>query len=230
MKSVLPIRKIPKQSLAVTAYEAIVKKIICLEYEPGLHLEENRLVEDLGIGKTPIREALVRLQGEKMVTSHPSRGIIVRPITLQHTKAMFESMHIFEYGVAQVAVKKECDAGMEKMKRANDAVKKAVFTNHVFNLVEANHDFHMGFAECSRNEFLIQAVTSVRTEAKRLSYLSYNTAIDTELPLEIHYRSVIEEHNELIQSLADKDLPRLDQLLEKHINTFRQRIVVFMTS
>jgi DNA-binding GntR family transcriptional regulator len=83
------IQKIPKQPLAVTAYETLVKKIICLEYQPSQHLEENQLVDDLGIGRTPIREALVRLHSEKMVETHPKRGVIVRPITLQNTKAMF---------------------------------------------------------------------------------------------------------------------------------------------
>ena len=71
MKAAAKIQKIHKQPMAVMAYETILKKIICLEYEPNQHLEESILVEDLGIGRTPIREALVRLQGEKMVESHP---------------------------------------------------------------------------------------------------------------------------------------------------------------
>jgi len=86
MGNPVKVQKIPKQPLAVKAYETLVKKIICLEYQPSQHLEENQLVEDLGIGRTPIREALVRLHGEKMVESHPKKGVIVRPITLQNTK------------------------------------------------------------------------------------------------------------------------------------------------
>ncbi|MCK5098031.1 MAG: GntR family transcriptional regulator, partial [Desulfobacteraceae bacterium] len=98
MKISAKIQKIPKQPLAVTAYELIIKKIICLEYQPSQHLEENHLVEELEIGRTPIREALVRLQGEKMVESHPQKGVIVRSITLQNTKAVFEGMKILELG------------------------------------------------------------------------------------------------------------------------------------
>ncbi len=219
-----------KQPKAVVAYETIVKKIICLEYQPSQHLEENELVEDLGIGRTPIREALVRLQGEKMVESHPNKGVIVRPITLQNTKAMFESMHIFEFGVVDIAVNKECGLYIKLMKESNNAVKKAIHANRMFDLVEANHEFHMNFARSSQNEFLIRGVEDVRKEAKRLSYLSYDSIIDPQRPLEVHYESVVEEHEHIINALRQKDADQLKKLLKEHIDTFRDRIILFMTS
>ncbi|GAB6146566.1 GntR family transcriptional regulator [Desulfocicer niacini] len=219
-----------KQPLAVTAYQTIVKKIICLEYQPSQHLEETLLVEELGIGRTPIREALVRLQSEKMVESHPNRGVIVRPITLQNTKAMFESMHIFEFGVVDIAMQKDCTTAIHLMKKSNESVKKAVYSNSIFRLVEANHEFHRNFAQSSQNEFLIRGVEDVRKEAKRLSYLSYNNAIDPQRPLEIHFESVVKEHELMIKALTKKDGESLKSLLKEHIDTFRQRIILFMTS
>ncbi len=230
MKPAPKLQKTPKQPLAVKAYETIIKKIICLEYQPSQHLEENQLVEDLGIGRTPIREALVRLQGEKMVESHPNKGVIVRPITLQNTKAMFESMNIFEFGVVDIAVRKDCTPFIMKMEESNEAVKKSILSNKVFDLVEANHEFHMNFARCSQNEFLIRGVEDVRKEAKRLSYLSYNNIIDPERPLETHYNSVLTEHEQLTDALRKKDADHLKQLLKEHIETFRDRIILFMTS
>lgn len=229
MAAFAKIQKLPKQPLAVTAYETIVRKIICLEYQPSQHLEENQLVEELGIGRTPVREALVRLQSENMIESHPNKGVIVRPITLQNTKAMFESMHIFEFGVVDVAMMKDCTLSIRKMRESNEAVKNAVLSNNVFDLVQANHEFHMNFAQCSQNEFLIRAVNDVRKEAKRLSYLSYNNIIDPQRPLELHYKSVVQEHDQIIEGLARKDEAGLKKLLQEHIETFRQRIIAFMT-
>ena len=229
MAAFAKIQKLPKQPLAVTAYETIVRKIICLEYPPGQYLEENQLVEELGIGRTPVREALVRLQSENMIESQPNKGVIVRPITLQNTKAMFESMHIFEFGVVDVAMMKDCTLSIKKMRISNEAVKNAVLSNNVFDLVQANHEFHMNFAQCSQNEFLIRAVNDVRKEAKRLSYLSYNNIIDPQRPLELHYKSVVQEHDQIIDGLARKDEAGLKLLLQEHIETFRQRIIAFMT-
>ncbi len=220
----------PKQPLAVKAYETLVRKIICLEYQPSQHLEENQLVEDLGIGRTPIREALVRLHGEKMVESHPKKGVVVRPITLQNTKAMFESMKLIELGIVDIAVDRDCSVFLEKMETANQAAQKAVMANNVFGLVEANHEFHMNFARCSQNEFLIRAVKDIRTEAKRLSYLSYDNVIDPRRPLKTHYESVMEEHDKIIAGLAARDAKGVKKLITEHIFTFRERIIVFMTS
>ena len=229
MAAFAKIQKLPKQPWAVTAYETIVRKIICLEYQPSQYLEENQLVEELGIGRTPVREALVRLQSENMIESQPNKGVIVRPITLQNTKAMFESMHIFEFGVVDVAMMKDCTLSIKKMRISNEAVKNAVLSNNVFDLVQANHEFHMNFAQCSQNEFLIRAVNDVRKEAKRLSYLSYNNIIDPQRPLELHYKSVVQEHDQIIDGLARKDEAGLKLLLQEHIETFRQRIIAFMT-
>ncbi|MCG8619942.1 MAG: GntR family transcriptional regulator, partial [Desulfobacterales bacterium] len=142
MKSKSRIEKSPKQPLAIVAYEAIVQRIISLEYQPSQHLEESQLMADLGIGRTPIREALVRLQGEKMVESHPNKGVIVRPITLQNTKAMFESMSIFEFGVADIAATKNCTLAINKMRESNTLIEKTVREGDLLGMVEANHQFH----------------------------------------------------------------------------------------
>lgn len=224
------IQKTPKQPLAMAAYETILKRIICLEYQPSQHLEENQLVEDLGIGRTPIREALVRLHGEKMVESHPNRGVIVRPITLQNTKAMFESMTIFEFGVAEIAMTKNCNSSIRQMEAANQEILAATASNDLFEMVEANHRFHMNFAGCSQNEFLVRAIHDVRSEAKRLSYLSYNTVIGPEKNLETYYTKVVEEHDKIIAALQGQDAQGLKHLLTAHIMTFRERIIRFMIS
>jgi len=76
-----------KKTLSATAYEKIYRKIISLEYEPGQRLEENQLVKQLGIGRTPIREALLSMSADMMVESQLNKGFVVSPITLQKTKA-----------------------------------------------------------------------------------------------------------------------------------------------
>ena len=136
-----PGKKNNKQPLAVTAYNKIFQKIISLEYQPGKSLEENQLVEQLGIGRTPVREALLRLAGEKMVESQPQKGVIVRPITIQNTKATFEAMRILELGVASLAVRQDPTRFLEQMTEANAKVRSAVETMDVLRLVETNHVF-----------------------------------------------------------------------------------------
>ena len=216
--------------MAVTAYETIIRKIISMEYNPGEHLEEKQLMEELDIGRTPIREALLRLTSENMVEAHPNKGIIVREITIQDTKAMFEAMKILELGVADLAVKKNLTLLVARMVSVNADVKSAIESMSVFDIVEANHRFHMLFAQCSHNEYLIRGLNHVRNQAKRLSYLSYANMIDTEIPLKIHYDAVIDEHNDIIAFLKEKNREQLKRTIAEHIKSFQQRIILFMTS
>jgi len=230
MKQTDKIQKTQKQPLADIAYETIVRKIISLEYQPSQHLEENQLINDLEIGRTPIREALARLRGERMLQSHPNKGVVVRPITIQNAKAMFESMEIIELGIAKLSMNKDVAPFLQEMEEANDILIDAMHANNTFELTEANHIFHMSLARCSHNEFLIRAENDVRNEAKRLSFLSYDNIIDPKTSLQDHFESVINEHKVMIACLKEKNKDQLKDVIMKHIQTFKERIILFMVS
>jgi GntR family transcriptional regulator, rspAB operon transcriptional repressor len=219
-----------KQPLGVTAYEKIYKKIVSLEFEPGQHLEEKHLIERLGMGRTPIREALLRLVGENIVESQPGRGYIVRPITLQNIRATFEMMRILESGVVSLAVRQNVDPFLIKMEKAGAAVRSAIKDGNPLVLVEANHEFHQYYAQCSHNEYLIRGINRIRNEAKRLSYLSYVNEVDPGISLSSHYDSVIREHEKIVNCLRKKNEGLLKETVLEHINAFQKRIILFMSS
>jgi len=219
-----------RQPLGLAAYEKIQQKIITLSYKPGQSLEEKDLMEQLGMGRTPIREALLRLTGERVVESQPSKGFIVRPITLENTRSVFETMKILETGAAKSAVRQDISPFIPGMKIANTAVKAAIERRDPLSLVEANHDFHMRFAECTLNSYLIRYIREVRTEAKRLSYLSYANEIEPNRSLANHYDSVLREHDSIIRLLQERDEKKLIEVLLQHIQAFQRRILLFMST
>jgi len=219
-----------KQPLGVKAYEEICRKIITLEYRPGKVLDEKQLMVDFGLGRTPIREALLRLAGEGWVETQPNKGATVPAITLQGTKALFEAMKILEAGVADLAISQDNASLLENMKRINEKVRLAVKSGDLYGLVESNHAFHLDFARCSKNEYLIRAVNEVRSQAKRLTYLSFANEIKTEKSLQFHYKSVVEEHDGIITSLKEKNGAMLREILLRHNQSFQRRIVAYMTS
>ena len=222
--------KTPKQPLGAMAYEAICRKIITLEFRPGLILDEKQLMADLGIGRTPIRESLLRLAGDGWIELQPNKGAAVPPITLQSARALFEAMRILEVGIAGLSVYQNTTSLMALMQVANERVKVAMEAGDVLGLVEANHDFHINFARCSKNEYLIRAVSEVRNQAKRLAYLSYSSELEPERSLHVHYDSVVTEHEEFMNCLKAKDEPRIKEMVVQHIDTFQQRIISYMAS
>ncbi|MEW5908756.1 MAG: GntR family transcriptional regulator [Thermodesulfobacteriota bacterium] len=225
-----PYKRIAKQPLALRAYDKIYQHIITLEYKPGRNLEERELMNQLGFGRTPIREALLRLAGENLIDSKPGKGFIVRPITLQNTKAAFEAMKILESGAARLALRQDITPYLPEMERTHQRVKSAIASMNILELVEANHEFHRLFAQCSFNEYLIRWINEIRNEAKRLSYLSYANEIDPENSLKTHYESVISEHEGIITKLKERDENSLINTIVAHIQAFQRRILLFMSS
>jgi DNA-binding GntR family transcriptional regulator len=219
-----------KKTLGATAYEKIYRKIISLEYEPGQRLEENQLVKQLEIGRTPIREALLNLSADMMVQSQPNKGFVVSPITLQKTKAAFAALKILELGIASLAVQQDVKHYLSQMEIANQAVKDAMVQMDILRLVEANSTFHIYFARCSNNEYLIQGLHKVRCETNRLAYLSYGNEIDPCNSLHDHYKSVVSEHNEIVTCIKNRDEAGLKETICRHIKTFQKRVIHYMAS
>ncbi|BBO69902.1 AsnC family transcriptional regulator [Desulfosarcina alkanivorans] len=217
-----------RQSLAANAYQTLYRHIISLAYEPGQRLEENQLVEQLGIGRTPVREALLRLAADLLVESSPGKGYTVRPITIQNTKAAFDALLIMELGVAHLAVRQDTARFLTMMEAANDDVAGAMKNMDILELVEANGVFHSHYAACSRNLYLMQALQKVRCETNRLAYLSYGNEIELQRSLKEHYTSVVEQHQQIIELIRDRDESGLKAVIQAHIRIFKNRMIQYL--
>ncbi len=225
-----PNAAVARQSLGQIAYDRIYRKIMTLEYAPGQRLEEKHLVEALGIGRTPIREALLRLSADFMVESEPNKGVVVRPLTIQNTRAAFAALRILEMGVAELAVREDAGELLADMAAANRVVCRAIEDADVIGLVESNNEFHRLFSLCSRNEYLIHALHKVRCETNRLAYLSFANAVDPFRTQQEHYRSVVEDHGQIIESIRNRDGGRLKKTLDEHSRAFQNRILLYMAA
>lgn len=221
---------IRKKPLVSVAYDAICRKIITLEYEPGQQLNEQVLTEDLSIGRTPIREALCNLNADMLIESQPGKGVIVRAITLQNTKSVFKALEIFETGVAALALQNRNTEYITLMEEANTAMKQAMESMDVYALVDTNNDFHIAYSNCSKNIYLVEALRKVRCEANRLAYLSFANEIVSEQSLFEHYKRVVVQHDTIIEHLTARNEEELTKVLLLHIAEFRTRIIGYLAS
>lgn len=219
-----------RRSLAADAYRAIYRNIVSLAYEPGQRLEENQLVEQLGIGRTPVREALLSLADDLLVELSPGKGFTVRPITLQNTKAAFDALLVLELGVADLAVRQDASLFLPAMEAANKKVLDAINRMDILDLVEANGAFHAEYAACSRNIYLIQALGKVRGETNRLAYLSYGSEFDPKQSLKEHHDSVVSQHADMIECIRSRNANGLKAVIEAHSQIFKKRMIHYLTA
>ncbi len=107
-------------SLSQKAYELIRRRIVDLELLPGAILDEGRLQSELGVGRTPIREALLRLSMERLVTIVPRRGIFVAEIGITDLQQIFEVRILLEAQAARLAARRGTQAHWERMQQLLD--------------------------------------------------------------------------------------------------------------
>ncbi len=101
---------------AARAYEAIKSRIIECGYPPGTKISEARLVEELGLGRSPIRSALARLRGEGWVEVSPQSGSYVKELTQQEMKEIFDFRLLLETHVARLAAKNITDERLRRLR------------------------------------------------------------------------------------------------------------------
>ena len=107
------------------AYQKIKDYIVTLKLRPGEQIDEAGLANKLSIGRTPIREALFRLNAENLVEMNHGRGFFVREITLSNLRDLFELMLILERSAVALAARRIQPNRIEDLRRINDDLRRA---------------------------------------------------------------------------------------------------------
>jgi DNA-binding GntR family transcriptional regulator len=156
--------------LSDRAYHLIKHKIITLELPPLAAIDEQALMEDLQLGRTPIREALQRLAAEDLVFFAPRRGMFVADISITDLQKIFEARVVLEGFCARLAAQRatpeqlaEMEAVMRELQRVKDGDSRALMT--------IDERFHDLLYEAADNEFLADTLRRLHALSFRLWHL-----------------------------------------------------------
>ena len=202
------------QSLAERAYADLRDRIVSLTLSPGTPLNEDALMRDLGVGRTPIREAIKRLALEDLVTIYPRRGTFVSEIEITDLAQISDVRLQLEghaaFRAAQNATAEDRDAA-ERLARELD---EHIATNE--DLMRLDARIHRFVYRCSRNQYLESTLDRLLNLSLRLWFL----VIDR-LP---HLDRNVFEHRELLAAIRDGDAERARELARTHVETFEREI------
>jgi DNA-binding GntR family transcriptional regulator len=197
------------------AYQMIKEKIVTLELKPLTVLDELRLMDDLQLGRTPVREALHRLETESLVIIAPRRGMFVANISITDLQKIFELRIPFEGYCVQLAAQRATEAQlaqMEELVRRPDGLINA----QVRELMDVDMRLHKLMYEASDNEILADVLSRLYTLSQRLWYLGLDRLADFKVP--------IENHREIVQALRARNGALAERLIQQHIESFQQAI------
>jgi DNA-binding GntR family transcriptional regulator len=201
--------------LSDKAYHLIRQKIITLALPPLAPLDEQALMEDLQLGRTPIREALQRLSAEGLVLSAPRRGMFVADISITDLQKIFELRFVLEGFCARLAAQRATDvqlasieAIIDELSDLSDADSKA--------LMAIDEQFHELLYQAGDNEFLADVLRRLHAFSFRLWHLVLDRLGNV--------RGAMEQHIEITHALQARDEDRAEALLRQHIADFQQEI------
>ncbi|OAN47069.1 GntR family transcriptional regulator [Chloroflexus islandicus] len=155
------------ESSADQVYQRLRRLLIEGHYPPGSRLVEERLASDLGVSRTPVRQALVRAAAEGLVQIFPNRGAVARSFTIDDLLEMYDLRALLEGHAAFLAAQRITPDQLARMEAAAAALEDSL--NHTFArredevhfLVEQNAVFHQTIAEAAGNQRLIAMLNQI---------------------------------------------------------------------
>jgi DNA-binding GntR family transcriptional regulator len=210
----------PSQS--AEAYRRIKEKIITLELAPASLLDETGLSEALGIGRTPIREALLRLQQDNLIIILPRRGTIVADLNSRDLQKFFEiRLKLEPFGV-RLAAERAKAADIARLEEWSERAAALIRTGDQHALLTIDHEGHKTLAEASHNEFLESMIERVLTPIRRLSYWFAAQQRLENLP------EKVDQLRQIVVAIKARDADRAEQLIYDHIATYEEELLAIL--
>ncbi len=203
-------------SLSQQAYQRLHNKIVTLQLAPGALVNEAALMDELGLGRTPIREALQRLACEGLVVLRPRRGAFVASLSIVDLQQIFELRRTIEGYAASLAAERATPADLAAMQTALAALDTAGPEAGPVTFIDIDRAFHRALARAAHNRFLESTLGRMFNLNLRLWYL----ALDKIGPM----RESIDEHRLVLEAVARHDGPRAEAAMRDHITHFQNRI------
>lgn len=209
MDEYLPLRDVVFKTLR----QAILKG----ELKPGERLMEIALAEKLGVSRTPIREAIRKLELEGLVIMIPRRGAQVANITESDLNDVLE----VRIGLENMAIDKACslmsEKDLEELCQAGKHFEKIMEEGDLTKLAEADVEFHEIIYRSSSNKRLMQLLNNLREQIYR-----YRMEYLKDEPTRI---LLVNEHREIYEAIKSKDAQRAKEVTFKHIENQREAII-----
>lgn len=203
------------KSLAEQAYEQIRRKIVTLQLAPGSIINEAALGEELGLGRTPIREALRFLAAENLIVIMPRRGVFVSEISVNDLPQLVELRLALEGFCARLAAGR---ASQEQIDQMIDELRKLekVADEDDATLMEIDQHLHEILYEAAGNKFLADVLENLYSLALRLWYLV--------LPRISGMKEDVSLFSQLVAHLQVRDADAAEQVMRRHVSSFQQRV------
>jgi DNA-binding GntR family transcriptional regulator len=203
-------------------YEILRDNILDLVLPPGSPIDEIQLAERLSMSRTPIREALVKLASEGLVTTLPNRSTMVSNIDFLNLHTFFDAMTLMYRVTTRLAAENRTDEDLEIIRGHQLKFADAVQAQDALTMIATNRDFHAAIAEAGKNPYYTSLFCRLLDEGRRMLRIYYSS-FDDQLP-----QRYVTEHDDIIAAIEAQDVCAADRLANQHADQIVQQIQTFM--
>lgn len=208
----------PEQSQGGVAFTQLMHAIKTGLYKPGDRLREIEVADRLSLSRTPVREALRRLEAEKIIEHRPRVGAIIRTLDQTEIVELYEMRLVLERTAAEMAAKHAAEAEVDALTEINADI--ASCGTDGTRAAAVNQTFHRAVYLAARNPFLLDATRAMNNA---LLLLGPTTLADSD-----RIATVVHQHGQIIEAISAGDIEAAGAAAEAHLQTslrYRLRIM-----
>ncbi|MEN6461058.1 MAG: GntR family transcriptional regulator [Syntrophomonas sp.] len=213
----LPVNLDSYKPLRELVLEAIREAIINGTLKPRERLMEIQLAEELGVSRTPVREALRKLELEGFIVMVPRKGAYVADFSFKDIADIFEIRAALEGLAAALAAERITDDELENMERLLVEKAEAINQQDIEKLVEVDTKFHDALYQASRNERLTAIISNLREQIQRFRA--------TSLANPGRGKKSLDEHRYIVEAIQSRDVQQARQAAQDHIENAENSMI-----
>jgi DNA-binding GntR family transcriptional regulator len=200
--------KIQRTFVREEAYLKLQSWILDGTFAPGMKLRDKDLAVQLGVSRTPIREALLRLEDEGLVQTKPNRSTLVSSIDFHSASNLYSIVWTLEPLALSQAFGSIKEGHIRAMVEANEKLLKSLKKKDRMGALNADYDFHLVYVKLSQNKELEKIILEVKNKLKRLDLYYFDKIKNATISYE--------EHRQIIEALKQKNLSKAISAIENN--------------
>jgi len=199
-------------SRASAAYTRLFEAIRRGDLKPGTRIKEVELASMLGISRTPVREAVRRLETDGLIVHEPRMGMMVKQLTKREIIELYEMRAVLEGAAARMAAQHASGAEIQELDELNIAMREAQGDEHL--VADANRDFHLSLYHAAKNPFLLKAITALNNSLAVQGGTTTNA--------KDRNQEAYDEHQAIIEAIRARDGAAAQRAAEIHMESAQQ--------
>jgi DNA-binding GntR family transcriptional regulator len=209
--------KVKRESVSQQVYEKLKDRILNGDLQPGTRLYENKLAEQVGTSRGPIREALRQLEADGLVEVRTNIGTFVHKLTIDEITEIYSVRSLLEGYIVRLATEKVTCLGVEKLQQIMQAATNAANEGDIKGTVRYDFDLHRQIWEIADHQILFELLHHLEWRVRML--------ITLQAPLFPQLVDSIKDHALIVDAIAEGNGERASELIQEHIKQAGSMII-----